>query len=286
MNLKAEHMVDTQAVDNARREAPLRVVLSVGLGRLHFMQAAEAIIANGVDLTVVQGWVPGRWWSDRRVDALGRLVRSKKLSGGMNRRRLGFLAPEKNVSLPLPEFAAQVLFAAHRKFGLRRGKAALWGWTLFGRASRRHLDGDILHLRSGAGAGGVIAAAHARGMKVIVDHSIAHPAFLEQALRDEYGGSGSEAWMTPDDPFWGQVLDDCRQADLLLVNSDFVKSTFVDAGFDPARIAVSYLGVRRDFLHLKRDYARGSGPLQLLFTGQFGVRKGARHLIQALVFPA
>lgn len=258
------------------------VTLSVGLGRLHFMQAAEVIAKHGIDLKVIQGWVPGRFWTEARMDAVGRLVGSKKLSVGMKRRRLPFLRPERNIGLASPEVLIQLMFVAHRKFGLKRGTAALVGWTQFGRASRRHFSGDILHLRSGGGGGGAIAAARARGMKIVADHSIAHPAFLEDTLHDEFGETGAEAWLSPDDPFWNRVLEDCRQADMVLVNSDFVKTTFVAQGFDPERIAVIYLGVREDFRGLKRDYACKRAELQLLFTGQFGTRKGARYLIGAL----
>lgn len=267
--------------ETSRDERP-EVTLSVGLGRLHFMQAAEAITRQGVDLKVIQGWVPGPFWTDTRMDAVGRLVGSKKLSVGMQRRRLPFLPRKRNIGLLSPEVLIQLMFLAHRKVGLKRGTAALVGWTWFGRASRRHFSGDVLHLRSGAGGGGAIAAARARGMKIVTDHSIAHPAFLEDTLHDEFGETGTEAWLSPDDPFWNRVLEDCRQADMVLVNSDFVKSTFIAQGFDPERIAVVYLGVREDFRGLKRDYARQGAELQLLFTGQFGTRKGARYLIGAL----
>lgn len=71
-------------------------------------------------------------------------------------------------------------------------------------------------------------------------------------------------------------------ADALLVNSDFVKKTFVDQGYPSEKIAVAYLGVREDFLSLKTDYTIGARPLKLLFTGQFGLRKGAGYLVRAL----
>lgn len=41
---------------------------------------------------------------------------------------------------------------------------------------------------------------------------------------------------------------DCEEGDRLLVNSDFVKNTFIEYGFDTNKIDVVYLGVRSDFL--------------------------------------
>lgn len=265
-----------------------KAVLSFGIGRLHFVQAAEAITAHGGHLIVLQGWVPkaisGPW-----LDKIGGLVGSPHLSVGMKKRQLPFLPAERNISLAMPEILIQALFKIQGRFGpilgFSRGDAALAGWRAFGKASGRKIAGlsdapAVFHCRSGAGHT-AIAAARARGMRIVVDHSIAHPAFLERALKAECEAMGEPFWTTPNDPFWRQVLDDCLAADVLLVNSDFVKRTFVDEGMDPDRIKVIYLGVREDFSGVKTDYAT-QGRLELLFTGQFGARKGARHLVSAL----
>lgn len=264
------------------REAPLRVVLSTGLGRLHFVKATEAIAAEGVDISVIQGWVPGRFPPAGIIDWIGQCIGAPHLRKGLELRRMPFLARGKVTGLLWPEVLAQLLFRTGRFTGMRHGTAAKKAWTAYGRASRSRLGRqDILHLRSGAGAGGAIEAAKRAGMRVITDHSIAHPAFLAQALASE-DTSGHASWMSPDDPFWARVLEDCETADALLVNSDFVKKTFVDKGYPPEKINVVYLGVREDFLSLKTDYAIGDRPLELLFTGQFGLRKGAGYLIPAL----
>lgn len=68
------------------------------------------------------------------------------------------------------------------------------------------------------------------------------------------------------------MVSDCEKADVVLVNSDFVKQTFIDTGFDPNKIKVAYLGVRNDFFGLKHDYSI-DGKLKILFTGGFGFRR-------------
>lgn len=118
-------------------------------------------------------------------------------------------------------------------------------------------------------------------MKVIVDHSIAHPAFMRMQLKDEYDKNDIKFTNGDDDPFWMGVLDDCRKSDILLVNSDFVKQTFVQQGYDAQKIKVVYLGVRKDFHGLKTDYAI-SARVRLLFTGSFSIRKGGEYLFKAM----
>ena len=258
------------------------VVLSFGLGRLHFVQAAQALSSHGIELTVHQGWVPGSRFNNRTLDLIGNMLGSPHLSVGMRRRRLEFLPPERNVSLTWAEIYAQAMLQASRRLGVPRGRAALAGWKAFGRASAARLGtaAQIFHVRSGAGYRS-IRRARDLGMSVLTDHSIAHPAFMARHLKPEFEAAGLPFWTGPEDPFWRQVIADAEAADILLVNSDFVKETFVAEGLPPGKIAVVYLGVRNDFSGLKRDY--GTGPrLELLFTGQFGTRKGARVLIAAL----
>jgi len=270
--------------DNTADSGGIRVILSTGIGRLHLVQAALWLLRAGVDIRVIQGWLP--LLSERWLQRAGRLIRHPGLVYGMRQRRPAELEG-RLASCAAAEFLQQILSR------LVRGQRAHWriarlSWRFFGFLSRRHLhDADIFHVRSGAGQGGAIRVARARGMKVVVDHSIAHPRFMEQALRDEYARYGSMFAMGPDDPFWRLVLQDCEDADVLLVNSDFVKETFVATGYPAEKIRVVYLGVRPDFCGLRAaDAARPAGPgaepFRLLFTGGFGFRKGAAYLLEAL----
>lgn len=117
-------------------------------------------------------------------------------------------------------------------------------------------------------------------MKVVVDHSIAHPAEMERTLAPIYAELGLPFRMGPDSPFWQLVVQDCVEADLVLVNSDYVRDSFLAVGFPPAKVMTLYWGVRDDFLGAKRHFDV-SRPARLLFTGAFGLRKGAREIAQA-----
>jgi glycosyltransferase involved in cell wall biosynthesis len=136
-------------------------------------------------------------------------------------------------------------------------------------------------VRSGAGQSGAIRKARQHGMAIVTDHSIAHPAFIHRTLKEEFARFGLPAGYDPQADLWKLVLRDCVDADLLLVNSDFVKKTFVGEGYPEHKLRVAYLGVREDFFDLKRDY-RIEGPVRILFTGNFDVRKGVRLLLEAI----
>jgi glycosyltransferase involved in cell wall biosynthesis len=152
---------------------------------------------------------------------------------------------------------------------------AAWG-------SRKYLkDADVLLVRSGAGQSGAIKEARANGLAIVTDHSIAHPAFMHRALLEEFARIGMSAGYDSRADLWKLVLRDCADADLLMVNSDFVKKTFVEQGYPADKVRVAYLGVREEFFDLKREY-RINGPVRILFTGNFDVRKGVRILLEAV----
>lgn len=258
-----------------------RVILSTGPGRLHLVQSATHLSTRDVDMTLVQGWAP-RHTDTWVVEALARMAGHKHLAAGLRKRRpVEFRGRMK--SCATAEFLHTLFSLTARKTGLLPARAAgYWGWRLFGWQTRRHLhDADIFHVRSGAGRGGAIACAKRRGMVVIADHSIAHPAFMKRHLEPEYAEAGQPFTFGPEDPLWTGVLADCEEADYVLVSSDFVKDTFVEAGMAPDKIKVAYLGVRSDFQGLKRDYSLPR-RLRLVFTGGFGLRKGAKYILQAL----
>jgi glycosyltransferase involved in cell wall biosynthesis len=140
----------------------------------------------------------------------------------------------------------------------------------------------IFHVRSGSGLGGAIERAKKNGMKVVVDHSIAHPIFMDNQLRREFLNNNAKFDMGVDSPFWKGILKDCAKADCLLVNSDFVKDTFINNGYDRSLIKVAYLGVREDFIKLKKTYST-TQKFKILFTGSFGFRKGGEYLLKALL---
>lgn len=254
----------------------IKVILST-FGPLHLIKSAE-FLSPIVDIRVIQGWIPS-WWNSWLLGPISKMV------GYDLKRTIKKRSPDslngRNIGLGLPDF----LNNAARKF-IRsisaRNKFVVLSANLYGWLSKFYIkDADIFHVRSGSGFGGAIESAKKKGMKVVVDHSIAHPSFMSANLSAEFEKNGASFDLGLQNPFWRGVVSDCEKADVVLVNSDFVKQTFIDTGFDPNKIKVAYLGVRNDFFGLKHDYSI-DGKLKILFTGGFGFRKGAEYALKAM----
>jgi glycosyltransferase involved in cell wall biosynthesis len=234
----------------------------------------------GVEVNFLTGWVP----KDNQtalVNMLGKLLGERNLAARMAARQI--LIPGVSVTpVAWVEFAGTLIKLVQRTGVIPLDLAYGMEFRLAAWGSRRYLrNGDVLLVRSGAGQSGAIRRARANGLGVVTDHSIAHPAFMHRILREEFARFGLPAGYDPQADLWKLVLRDCEEADLLLVNSDFVKKTFVEEGYPADRVRVAYLGVREEFFNLKRDY-RMEGPVRILFTGNFDIRKGVRVLLEAI----
>jgi glycosyltransferase involved in cell wall biosynthesis len=258
----------------------LKAIIATGFGKLHFHETARALAAAGVEVNFLTGWVP----KDNQtalVDLLGKLLGEKHLATRMAARQVRI--PGATVTpVAWVEVAGTFIKLIQRTrvipldlaYGMEF-RVAAWG-------SRKYLkNADVLLVRSGAGQSGAIQKARKNGMAIVTDHSIAHPAFIHAALQEEFARFGLPAGYDSRADLWKLVLRDCADADLLLVNSDFVKKTFIEQGYAADKVRVAYLGVREEFFDLKRDY-RIDGPVRILFTGNFDIRKGVRILLEAI----
>ncbi len=258
----------------------MKAIIATGFGKLHFHETARALAAAGVEVNFLTGWVP----KDNQtalVDTLGKFLGEKHLATRMAARKIQI--PGATVTpVAWVEVAGTFIRFVQRTrvipldlaYGMEF-RVAAWG-------SRKYLkNADVLLVRSGAGQSGAIRKARKNGMAIVTDHSIAHPAFMHEALRDEFARFRMAAGYDSRADLWKLVLRDCDDADLLLVNSDFVKKTFIEQGYPAEKVRVAYLGVREDFFDLKRDY-RINGPVRILFTGNFDIRKGVRNLLEAI----
>lgn len=267
----------------------MKVVLSTGYGRLHLLSSAESLAKAGCEVVLFCGWVPKRP-NGLLVRFCSRLI-GRDLSYGMRKRSVK-IPGVTVVSFGFADFLDQGLRLINQKFlrGRFADQVATLGWRMFGWCSARRLRrmggkqlmNCIFHVRSGAGCGGAVEMAKRLGMKVVVDHSIAHPAFMERQIMADCERFGVKFDMGMDSRFWRQVLEDCRKADVIQVNSEFVKDTFVEQGFPADKIRVVYLGQREDFFGVRRKSCQTQGCLKLLFTGGFGFRKGGEYILEAM----
>jgi glycosyltransferase involved in cell wall biosynthesis len=258
----------------------VKVIITSGGGKLHFHETVRAVASTGTEVDFLTGWVPEPDTNDF-VNNLGRLIGERGLATRMQARRVE--VPGVTIRpLALAEFIGRALTYLNKTRLVKPYVTSAWAFQLMGMASRKYLhNADIFHVRSGAGQGGAIRTARENGMKIITDHSIAHPGYMHAVLSEEYARAGLKYEGTLERGLWRIVLDDCEQADQLLVNSDFVKRTFVEKGYSPGQIDVGYLGVAPRYFHLKQRYDY-TGPLKILFTGNFDLRKGARTFLEAV----
>ena len=143
----------------------------------------------------------------------------------------------------------------------------------------------LYHYRAGFGHASVrLAKRH--GLFALCDHSIAHPAMLEQLIAENGRWPTQARRAMPAAGIWRDIQRDIEQADAVLVNSDFVKETFLQQGWEPNRVHVIYLGVDDAFLDgASRSQSSSTdhgSTLRIVFAGGFELRKGARVLAAAM----
>lgn len=260
----------------------MRAILSQGQGKLQLHQTAAFLKKAGVDVTYLAGWIPRKY--PKIVNFIGSLVGKADLYKKLRLRQPDGLSDSDIIICALPEAWYWMLIILQRFKIISLDDALVKGWRYWGSYSRKYINNaQIFHVRSGGGQGGALRTAKENGMITIADHSIAHPVSMKKLLIEEYGRFNKPYDLDPDTKFWSLVINDCEDADYVVVNSDFVKSTFIENGYEPSKIKVLYLGVRSDFVGIKTDWSLPVGnPVRLLFIGAFGFRKGARILIEAM----
>lgn len=259
-------------------------VLVTTLGRGHFIQVASSLIKAGVDAYLLQGWflknAEKSWLVKIAMKLLGR---SESFVYGMARR----VTPElegRNIGDFWTEFIQAVL---ERTVG--RINSWWWNWSvktgfrLHGWKMARLVKRDrydIIHVKSGLGRGGGIKAAKARGVKVLVDHSAGSPNFIAETVANKKLQPSS---------YWWIVQEDCDDADLLLVDCDWVRETFLMYGYPEEKIRVVYMGLDQRFNGLKvwdQDLSQvgktQDKPLRIVFSGPFAEYKGNHDFLEAI----
>jgi glycosyltransferase involved in cell wall biosynthesis len=260
-------------------KAELPILIGTGATRLHFFETANSLASDGWPIEIAARWIPRveRWKLFKGIFGNGRMFR--RLMERANSLDQSVHARGSVLHEPAA-MAVHGLYKAGLLTTTRYFEAAFW-WSAW--VSRLYMKDQVLfHVRSGAGRAGAVSKARKLGMKILTDHSIAHPAVFDRYVVSEYERFGLQSPQTSSDRFWKNfVMQDCYAADALLVNSDYIKETFIEAGFAADRIHVAYLGVREDFIGLKQQYELNAVP-RLLFTGSFDLRKGVRVLLEAL----
>lgn len=259
-----------------------QVVIASGFKMFHLHFAAEEAARRGRMAAMITGLYPKGIW-----DAAGRLAARRGIAQAKRFLSRGVRLPDERVDTSLPDEALHATGVACASRGLHRFSDGLDDWAarrfaarLGQRLARHRREAGILHVRSGFG-GDALARARALGYRVICDHSIVHPTILRQLMA---GGQGPQAGGAHFASVWRRVEADLAQADVVLVNSDFVKESFAMADAPTDNVVVRYLGVDEVFLqHLSELSATPvHGPTRFLFAGTLERRKGIDALAVAI----
>lgn len=137
---------------------------------------------------------------------------------------------------------------------------------------------DLYHYRCAYGLQSVDDARDL-GIPTLCDHSIAHPAHIHFLVENQ--GAFPSFNPQPAMPLDQVMAADIRNADFLLVNSDFVRKSCTLAGIPQDRIFVVYLGVDEKFFSRIPPIA-SKNPQTMLFGGGIECRKGIFTLMKSL----
>lgn len=264
------------------------IVISNGFSKFHLAVAAEELFNRAYLSMFLTGAYPAQ--NIKKVLRFGPLRKSEKFlrleARGQN------IDDRLVVPLWFPEsLHAAGLFLRKKNWGPPRIVGLLNNKSLmaYGRQATKHVlkaaakGARIYHYRAGFGHESVQAAKHV-GIFTICDHSIAHPDLLEH-LVTKNGTFPTKGERCSISSFWTLVLRDIEQADCVLVNSDFVKKTFLHQGSCTQKVKVLYWGVDDQFLCALADIPvcrpKNDRPVQVLFAGNLDLRKGAEPLIVA-----
>lgn len=283
----------SNAKDPAERALPValsafaeRIVVSNGFGRFHLRHAAEEAEVRGALAAFITGGYPGaalprcaKVLGVARRPALGRLLaRSARLSAQRVHalwagEPLYQIANRLRASPAVPALAPDRLHLAARHLYSNGAARLVARIPMIGKRG-------IYHYRAGFGGASVVAA-RKRGWACLCDHSLVHPALLEHLVANR-GRLPPEGAAGPLDANWRAILGDIAHADSVVVNSEFVRETFLHQGWNERSVHVVPWGIDDEFLRLIPPREPPDGPLRLLFAGSFGRRKGAFELAEAL----
>lgn len=254
------------------------IVVSNGFSRFHLATAAAQLAALNRLTLLITGPYP--------VPFIRRALRLARLDTTSKGHRLLARVEAIDDTMVRSLWIGEALYYLGRLLPSNQHRLTRDGMRAYGRAAARLLPdahrrgARIYHFRAGFG-GESIAVARQLGMTVVCDHSVVHPSFME-SLPAAQGDLDAADTSMPLSLSEAHILSDIDAADHILVNSDFVRETFLRLGYTPERISVIYQGIDDTFARLiPARTGTSAGPLRLLAPA-FSIRKGAPTLVAAL----
>jgi len=160
------------------------------------------------------------------------------------------------------------------------GRIDGWSNALFDQwASRQLTDCDIFH-----GWGNMslhsLRRARAMGAITIVERASSHPREQTRLLAETYSRYGLPG--VQNHQHTALAESEFEEADYVTIPSDFVHQSFLEHGFDPAKLIQIPFGVDVErFRPAEPSESDARRPFRVLFVGQVTLRKGVLDLLEA-----
>ncbi|HET8893897.1 MAG TPA: glycosyltransferase family 4 protein [Gaiellaceae bacterium] len=244
----------------------MRVVLSSNVPHYHY--AARALERRGLLHRYITSIVPGR---SRLLERVLTEHWRLKLEG----RSVNGVPSSRIVSLMLPELTGR---AARATKAVSKDHAIALQNVLYDVEARRHVERcDVFHWVSSVGLRSARKAKRL-GALLVCDERAEFGDYQREILTREYRELGLP--FRPPGLAWdAQLKAEYGLADYLVVGSEYAKDTFVDAGWETARVVVVPYGFEPALFSPAER--RTDGRFVVLFCGQITPRKGVHHLVAA-----
>jgi glycosyltransferase involved in cell wall biosynthesis len=254
----------------------------------HVQQAARAIFETGqLERFITAVRDDPDWWLERGIIAAGRLVR-RDLAREFARRAVVELPREKVESHPWGEL---LRIAVSRLDRDGRLTDLVWDRTepAFDRMVARRIHARLTGVYGfDYSSLATFRRARALGLRVIYDvpaleTNFVHAIFAAEIARLPLLRTPYFDYTAPfKDRRAARRREEWQLADLIVVNSQVTRSSYVAAGLDCTKVRVATLGAP---VPLARDLAvvgpPATEPLTLLWAGNFTALKGAHYLLEA-----
>lgn len=181
---------------------------------------------------------------------------------------------DKIVRIPWPAYAAWLTY--HLPIPDRQAWSYYIGDNLFDYAACRHArDADIYHVYNHHGLHSMRAASKA-GAITVVERASAHPNMQHGILRDEFARFGLN-YPRVSEAIISKHLQEYDEADWIVVCSDFVYRTMVEAGVPAHKLVVITFGFDPSrFYPGEQD----DGVFRVIFAGALSLQKGLQYLLE------
>ena len=197
-------------------------------------------------------------------------ARRERLRVLLEKRRIDGLSPNNVISLlgPCLEVTLRPMGRIREWFAVHDWLASRW-IARDKKFSANRSSPTVLHCFQGA-CRRTLAAGRASNMLRLLEVTLPAAAEIQQLVGEESGADTDVA----------KLRDEVREAEFILVQSEFSARSVEALGVRPQQILRCHLGV--DTLYFQpRKRERRPGPLRVLFLGGASRRKGVHYLLEA-----